>query len=341
MKDHAHGDVWKVWAYAALSIVLGAIAAPWIHNLGKALEEITRGKRLNIAIDRLAQLCRDSDYTNFYQFSIILAFTLLLFPLISWLSVGTGAPAFSPNPWRIRLPHHTSSTHAGQPLRPDPHGPLNALTGFVIAAGLFLLLAWLLTTAGSFRWQSKPPGIDSLLFKLLPTALATALILEFLFRGIILGVFLRAMRPSAAISMSALIFALILFLQPSSNTILTTPDAPPSGLNFLAQLASRFADPKSLAISFIPFLAMGSILAYARWRTSSLWLPFGLHAGWSFTVHLFAEIANPVPRAEPLANLLSGQTLQQGLLPLGILALTAFITHLTTQSHAGNQAQPR
>ena len=43
---------------------------------------------------------------------------------------------------------------------------------------------------------------------------------------------------------------------------------------------------------FSTFFCIGWILADARLRTRSLWLPIGLHAGWIFANGVFSKVAH-------------------------------------------------
>jgi len=53
-----------------------------------------------------------------------------------------------------------------------------------------------------------------------------------------------------------------------------------SGLALLPDTLSRFREPALLLGGFSTLLLVGLILGYARFRTRSLWMPVGLHAGW-------------------------------------------------------------
>ena len=57
MRNEAHGDVLKVWLYAAASVWLGAWISPLLYNAGKALAEVSQGKTTNGPLEWLAAVC--------------------------------------------------------------------------------------------------------------------------------------------------------------------------------------------------------------------------------------------------------------------------------------------
>ena len=69
------------------------------------------------------------------------------------------------------------------------------------------------------------------------------------------------------------------------------------------------------------YFFIGWILADARVRTRSLWLPIGLHAGWIFGSGAFSWLA----RQQMLALPWVGKNLLVGIVPLGRGALTWII----------------
>jgi hypothetical protein len=90
----------------------------------------------------------------------------------------------------------------------------------------------------------------------------------------------------------------------------------------LEGIASRFADGTYLLNHFIPLLAVGLLLGHARWRSASLWLPWGLQTGWLFASHLLATLAQAKDQASPQADLL-----RYGLVPLVAILTAATIIH--------------
>lgn len=157
----AHGDIRKLGLSLSASFLTGALTAPWIYNVGKALEEVTRGKRVNPVVDRLAEWGRVAGFEEFFHVSVVVALVVGAVPFLLWLgvagrkSVGMGGSE-------------------GQPLVPDEQGWQRCLAGFGNASGLFWLIAGLLTTAGSVAWGGTYPG-------LLPLTILTVAALMFHF----------------------------------------------------------------------------------------------------------------------------------------------------------------
>src|SRR6185503_14715914 len=86
----------------------------------------------------------------------------------------------------------------------------------------------------------------------------------------------------------------------------------------IANAFSQFADPLLVLAGFTTLFLLGWILADARIRTRSLWLPIGLHAGWIFANAIFSKVAR---REMDLLPLL-GKNLLIGIAPLCVALLT-------------------
>jgi uncharacterized protein len=199
----------------------------------------------------------------------------------------------------------------------------DALAGFLLALmpGALLGSAFLIVDV----YRIKPELMPFLLLRIAMTAGVVALVEEFLFRGVLLGLAAKAFgRWPAALGVSV-VFAGIHFLRPSTQW-----DANVAWWSGLAQIVRVFeaAPPLPLLASgFVSLLAAGMILAIATLRTHSLWLPIGLHAGWIFCQQAFQWLARyRVKPPEALMpwigpNVVSG-AVPTGLVPLGALLLT-------------------
>jgi membrane protease YdiL (CAAX protease family) len=64
-----------------------------------------------------------------------------------------------------------------------------------------------------------------------------------------------------------------------------------SGFVSIANSLSQFREPLLVLAGFTTLFLLGWILADARIRTRSLWLPIGLHGGWIFASALFNKVA--------------------------------------------------
>ena len=308
MRSEASSQVFKVWLYAAGSVLLGTWTAPLLYNAGKALAEICATKQTNGPLEWLAGICQRTDFPGFFAASLVMCAVVLFLPFMQWLHGGRAAALA--NPWSFRLPENTKARTAGQCLAKNPRGLRQSVTGFLLVTALFLMIAGV----GIFEWKFPAESVVKFVLRAFATALGLAILQEILFRGIAMGIFLRAMRPAAALGMSAVLFAFVHFLNPLPGLHVADPDAAGTGFELLRKIAGQFSEPRIVLGTFTPLLALGGVLAYARWRTASLCLPMGLHAGWIFT-----------------NMILGGAALSQGLVPLaGILTAGVLANYLIT-----------
>lgn len=325
MRNPARGDVWKVWFYAAGVVALGAWMSPLLYNAGKALAEVSSGKTTNDFLEWLADICREADFPEFYGVAMGLAAMLLFLPWMEWIHARRARAAEGPGPWQLRLPDGAGVAAGGQPLRKNRRGAWHGCAGFLLVAGLLLSMGVVLMPAGLPALRTPDQGIAALAVRTLAWAVVAAVVMEVFFRGIVLGIFLRAMRPAAALGMSAVFFALTLSVIPAAGVSVADPDASGTGFELLGRAAESLVSWRGFFGSLAPLLALGGVLAYARWRTGSLWLPVGLHTGWLFSKGLLAKLS-----ATAGAPLLSGGLFQQGLVPLAAILIAGALAHFLT-----------
>ena len=84
-------------------------------------------------------------------------------------------------------------------------------------------------------------------------------------------------------------------------------------------------------LNFINLFVLGMILAYARYRTASLWLPIGLYAGWLFVRGLFHGLATISENHLSHTGVFIGTDQQSGILPLCFLFATGLLVHVFVQ----------
>jgi membrane protease YdiL (CAAX protease family) len=316
MRSQAVADSGKVWLYATASVFLGAWMCPLVYNAGKALAEVSEGRHLNDPFEWLAKLCRAADFPQFFLASLLFAAALLVLPFIAWLRAG----------------HRGHGTESGQRLLPNPRGPGQAAVGFFGSALLLSLITGLQLLTSAFEWKPENGQLPSLMVKALVMAVGWAFLQEIFFRGIALGTFLRAMRPAAALGLTAVLFGLVHFLNPPPGLTVADPDSGGTGFEMLGKILVRVADPRVLLTTLAPLFAFGGLLAYARWRTASLWLPAGIHAGGLVVNSLLGSLIS-------LSKQSAGKILSQGLLPLaGILLAGILIHRLTPNADVTNPA---
>lgn len=329
----------KVLLYAVAALTLGAALAPFFFNLGKGLAEVTEHKQTNGFVAWLARLADRSSFADYYNGSLALSAAALALPLFGWLRLGRPPGGHRDTPWSLTLPGHAVASGLGQPLRKNPHGIWQLGTGMILAAGLTLASGWLLARAGCFIWRDAPSsnrGVPNpfpmspvdwgpVLRASLAQALIAALFLEVLFRGVTLGIFLRAMRPVPAIAAVSLIFAFAHLLAAPPTAAVPDPEAKYAGFLLLKKLLGGEIEPFSLLARFPTALAMGLMLGIARHRTASLWLPVGLHSGWLLGGNVFSAATWPTPGLPDGVRWLAGSSMLDGLLPLTIVLATGFL----------------
>jgi len=328
MRGAFPSEVLKVWFYAAASVLLGAWASPLIYNAGKALAEVSSVKQTNGALQWLAGVCQASDFPKFFEASLIGSAALLFLPFLHWLQFRSVLSRGRHFPDKLR------GWNGGQRLQGNSRGLRQGTTGFLSVVLIFALIAGGLILSGVFAWKPPNGSMAAIALQGFATALGLAIFQELLFRGIALGIFLRAMRPLMAIALSALLFALVHFLNPPVGLDVIDPDASGIGFELLRKIVIRFSELRIVLGTFIPLLALGAVLGYARWRTASLWLSIGIHAGLLFVNDVVASITV----AEGLPNILSGPSFQQGLIPLVGILLAGVFTHYLTRTHDATAA---
>ena len=326
-------EVLKVWLYAAASVLLGAWVSPLVYNAGKALAEISSVKQTNGPLQWLAGICQATDFPKFFEICLLGAAALLFLPFMHWLQAGGQTVEGRHSPDRLR------GWNSGQRLHGNPRGARQAATGFLLVTLVFLGIAGILALAGVFTWKHPAGSVAMIVLRGFAGALGLAVFQELLFRGIAQGIFLRAMRPLAAIGLTALLFALVHCLNPPPGMNVPDPDASGVGFELLHKIATRFSDPLVVLGTFLPLFALGSVLAYARWRTASLLLPIGLHTGWIFINSVVSNLTVATIHSNSNLKILSDATLQQGLIPLaGILIAGLLTNHLTSPGATADAA---
>ncbi|MBI2987417.1 MAG: CPBP family intramembrane metalloprotease [Deltaproteobacteria bacterium] len=127
--------------------------------------------------------------------------------------------------------------------------------------------------------------------KALLTALAVGVLEEIFFRGVIFKGLLEDLKPAAAFALSSLFYSAIHFIKPAEEFSLTRID-PWAGARYLVGAFGPFLDPLPLLPGLLGLFLIGMVLSYAFFRTGSLYLSMGLHAGWVFglkTIRVYGD----------------------------------------------------
>ena len=307
------------------TVLLAAILFPWIYEGGKAFALHAGSHELAPLWESIGRSARRADVDTYFSRSLYAAVLLLLPLLIFRLkkirrSSGSGATVrMEALPWKSRILHLVSA--------------------IVLAAGLLWLLGGALKTAGAFAADPDAARISRIITKALLPALFGAVIEEWLFRGLLLGIWLRVLKPGAALFTVSLIFAFVHFLAPPEGSAIAEPGAPLAGFQLLGLILGHFLNPQFIAAEFLVLFTVGMILGATRLRTGSLWFPIGLHAGWIFAFKSFNMLH--LEQASALRPLWIGESLRSGLLPLATLLVTAVICHFTLRCAKAGEDLPR
>lgn len=233
------------------------------------------------------------DFETFFHRAILIAAALLLWPL-------------------LRISHVRSMADLG--LTPNPRWGRDLCVGAVLAAIPLLCCGALLIAFHVYSFRHILAW--SRFGKVLVASITVPFIEEAFFRGIILGVLLRAGRKYMPILVVSALFAAVHFLKAPERTSAVVTWS--SGLNSIAHAFGQFGDPMMVASAFVTLFLIGCVLADGRVLTHSLWLSIGLHAGWIFASGTF----NLLARQQALALPWLGKNLLVGIIPLGVATLT-------------------
>ncbi len=311
-------DVLKVWLYATAAVLLGAWISPLLYNAGKALAEVSEAKQTNGPLEWLAGSCRGADFPEFFVASMLMSAMFLFHPLMRWLG----------GEWRM----------GSFGVQKNPQWLRQAVMGFAAWGLLFLVMAEALILTRQWLWISPGVAAGGILMWGFFGALVSAMLQEWVFRGIALGIFLRALRPAVAIGLSAALFALVHFLYPPAGLRVMDPDAAGVGWELLRKIAAQLGDVRVIVGTFAPLLALGVVLAYARWRTASLGLSIGLHAGWIFIHGMIGSMTQVASGPHWVGGMMVGSSLKQGWIPLAMILIAGiWITH---RSSSENVSEP-
>jgi membrane protease YdiL (CAAX protease family) len=275
-------DAARLLVYFAATVLLGALLAPVLFWAGQWL----------VAHQIFPSLARFR-FETFFHRGLLVAAVALLWPLFRSIRVRTiGDLDLGPNPslWRDLLAGFLFSAV-----------PLLCIGALLIALHLFSL-RFAMTWSGAGR--------------IIGATIAVPVIEEAFFRGLILGILLRSNRRILSIVVTSALYSILHFLKGTGQTPSVATWT--SGFASVAHSFSQFADPVQVAAGFTTLFLIGWVLADARLRTRSLWLPIGLHAGWIFANGLFNKVAHHQAHALPWV----GKSLLVGIVPLAIVGLT-------------------
>jgi len=281
-------DAVRLLVYLLATVLLGALLAPPLFWGAQSL----------IANGSLTFL-RRFDFETFFHRSLLVAALILAWPLVRSLSVRS----------RVDLK-----------IQSNPHWRRDLIAGFICSAVPLLCCAAILLATPIFSIRNI---IDwSGAGKAVAAAAVVPFIEETFFRGLVLGILLKSGRRYFAMFATSALYSIVHFLKAPDHT--STVVTWTSGFNSIAHAFVQFTDPILVAAGFTTLFLIGWILADARLRTRSLWLPIGLHAGWILTAGVF----NKVARHDAIILPWLGKNLLIGIIPLAVAGITWLIVRL-------------
>lgn len=302
-------EIGAVLAWVAMSLLLAALAVPWVHQAGQTLAGHAAAQDAGIVVEWLGAACGRAKYSRYFD-RTLLASAVLLLPLLLW---------------RVRRIRAVVPEPTGLGL--DRLGWENGfrqwLAGFLIAVVVLWSVGLMAAAAGAFEIKSAP-GLGRLFARVMLPALVTPVVEEWLFRGLLLGLWLRFSRPLAAMVGCSLVFAFLHFLEPPAGVVIASPGHPGAGFQLLGAILLHFSQPSFLVEDFAALFGVGWVLSWVRYRTRSLWLPMGLHTGWILAFKGFNVWHDGVGE-HALERWGVGADLRSGLLPLLALAMTVML----------------
>jgi uncharacterized protein len=190
----------------------------------------------------------------------------------------------------------------------------DVVAGLLLASLPLLISAFVLVATRIFIFKTMLPWGS--IVGVFGAAIAVPIIEELFFRGLVLGILLRSLRPILAALIASAFFAILHFLKAPARTneVVTWF----SGFRSIANSFAQFSDPMMVLALFATLFLIGWILANARLRTRSLFLPIGLHSGWILIAGVFGKLT----RRETVLLPWLGTNLLTGLLPLALGLVT-------------------
>ena len=302
-------DLAKIIAYFAAVIVLGALLAPPLYWAANSL-----------ASHGVLPVLADFKFQKFFNRAALLSALILLWPTIRWLRV-TG--------WR------------DLGIAPDPRWRQHLLAGFLLAAVVVAAMTCAYLQLGIYRWRTDPIAWDRMPIIAL-SAITVAFLEEALFRGAILGLLRRSLRPYPALVCVSALFAVVHFLKPD-EAFDPGPVGWLSGFDLIPHTFHQFADPMTLLAGFTTLFALGWLCGDATLRTRALWMSIGLHAGVVFVKMSFSVMAKFAVKAKHRDGWLPwvDDRFENGLVPVAVLLLAWGAVRLWLAYENRHDAQAR
>ncbi|MGJ8633844.1 MAG: CPBP family glutamic-type intramembrane protease [Luteolibacter sp.] len=302
-----------LWLIA--SLVAAAFLMPHLYDEGKELAQSTATDDYPGVVEWIGASAGRAKPDRFFSRALLVS-ALVLIPALTYrvkqIRKSSNAPdkyTLHKLPWQGRLVHLVS--------------------GLLLGSLSLGLLALVLELSGASIAKEIPP-IGKFFTKAFLPALGAGVIEELVFRGLLLGLWLRACSLWTAWIGSALMFSFVHFLSPPDGMVILDPRAWYAGFEILGSTLGHFSNPLFFVTDFATLALLGLLLAWCRTRTHSLWMPIGIHAGLVFALKTFSMTRDLNPLS-PLHPWFIGNDLKSGILPLLALAICFAATVFTTR----------
>jgi membrane protease YdiL (CAAX protease family) len=298
--------------WLAASLFVAALLTPYLYDAGKTLAHNAEFNDYPGFIESIASSAQRAKPDRFFSRALLFSALALLPLLIRRVKnipqrEDASRYALRKLSWKNRFLHLSCGL----------------LTGAAVLGGLGLVLHF--TGAA----DSKDAGLTfgKIFSKALFPALGAGIIEELVFRGLLLGLWLRACSLWTAFVGSALMFSFVHFLKPPAGIEIADPRAWHAGLEILGSTLGHFSNPAFFITEFATLAFLGLLLAWCRTRTFSLWMPIGLHTGLVFALKCFS-MSSDLVSTSPLHPWFIGADLKSGILPLVALGICFYICSL-------------
>ena len=291
-----------LWLLA--SLLIAALLTPHLYDVGKDLATSAETADYPAVVESIAGSAGRADPDRYFSRSLLIGALALLPLLIRRIKSIPRDPAtiLPPTP---RLPWSQRLAQLG--------------TGVLIGTATLGSVALLLHLTGGSESKGEALTASRLFSKALIPALGAGVIEELIFRGLILGLWLRAGSVLSAWIGTSLFFAFLHFLKPPDGMEIADPRAWHAGFEILGSTLGHFSNPQFFVTQFATLAILGLILAWSRTRTHALWFPIGLHAGLVFALKAFS-LTSRTADSWTFYPWLIGDDLKTGILPIITLA---------------------
>lgn len=292
--------------WLAASLFAAALLTPHLYDAGKDLAGSAASEDYPAAIESIARSAGRADPDRYFSRSLLFSALALLPLLIRRVKRLPRDPAADIHAlrkalWKRRLAHLGGGLLVGA-------ASLGALALVLEITGAAVPREGVELSAGKFFSKAFIP------------ALGAGVIEELVFRGLLLGLWLRACSVQTAWIGSSVMFSFVHFLSPPEGMVIADPRAWHAGFEILSSTLGHFSDPAFFVTEFATLTLLGLILGWCRLRTFSLWLPIGLHAGLVFALKTFS-MTRGLNLESPLHPWFIGNDLKSGLLPFAALGV--------------------